>query len=229
MKKLFPLLEFHFFHNVSRFLEYIMEELIPSHFDPFRSIIIFGPPGSGKGTIGKFLSSAGHHCHLSSGDIFRGLAHDSPAGKIYHSYASKGLLVPDETTVQVCRHYIEGLIATNRYFPKKQLLLLDGIPRTLKQAELFESVIQVKQIIVLEMHNIDNLLVRMRKRAIIEGRQDDFDEKVLRTRMEVYDKETAQVLKHYPENLISRFNADQRPLEVLRDILNALCPLLITH
>ena len=108
------------------------DTLITQYNEPLRSILIFGPPGSGKGTLGKSLSSAGNHFHLSSGDIFRGLSPESPAGKVYHNYAGKGLLLPDDTTIQIWHHYVHGLIATNRYFPEQQLLLLDGIPRTLR-------------------------------------------------------------------------------------------------
>ena len=202
------------------------EALIEEMHQPFRSILIFGPPGAGKGTLGKFLSSAGNHFHLSSGDIFRGLSPDSPAGKLFHSYAGKGHLVPDEVTLQIWRHYVEGLIATNRYFPHEQFLLLDGVPRTVRQTELFAPYLNVLHIIVLETSNYEVLIKRMQRRAIIERRQDDADEKVLRTRMEVYERETAKLLQHYPKEQISRFNADQRPLEVLRDVLVRLCDLL---
>lgn len=194
--------------------------------DPFRSILIFGPPGAGKGTLGKFLSSAGNHFHLSSGDIFRGLAPESAAGRLFHTYAGKGHLVPDEVTLQIWRHYVGGLIATNRYFPHQQFLLLDGVPRTLCQAELFTPYLKIVHIIVLETSNEDALIKRMQRRAMIEMRMDDLDDKVLRTRMQVYQNETAKVLSHYPPKLISRFNADQRPLEVLRDVLIKLCDLL---
>lgn len=194
--------------------------------EPFRSILIFGPPGAGKGTLGKFLSTAGNHFHLSSGDIFRGLDPETSTGRLYHTYASKGHLVPDEVTVEIWRQYVSGLIATNRYFPKKQFLLLDGIPRTPKQAEIFDKYIKVEHIIVLEMHNIDGLIARMKKRALIEKRADDADESVLKTRMNVYEKDTKSLLAHYPETLISRFNADQKPLEVLRDVLVKLSNVL---
>jgi len=199
---------------------------IPSYEDPFRSILILGPPGSGKGTLGKFLSTAGNHFHLSSGDIFRGLDPETPIGKLYHTYASKGFLVPDGVTVEIWRQYVTGLIATNRYFPKKQFLLLDGIPRTPKQAEIFDQYIEVAHIIVLEMPNMDGLISRMKKRALIEKRADDADEGVLRTRMQVYEKDTKTLLSHYPQHLISRFNADQKPLEVLRDVLIGLSHIL---
>ena len=102
----------------SYFFNMNTQHIEPTHpTQPFRSVVVFGPPGSGKGTLGKFLSSAGNHFHLSSGDIFRGLSPESPAGQLYHSYASKGLLLPDEVTIQIWLQYVHGLIATNRYFP----------------------------------------------------------------------------------------------------------------
>lgn len=200
--------------------------MIPQIEEKFQSVLIFGPPGSGKGTQGKFLSSAGNHFHLSSGDVFRGLSPESPAGKLYHSYAGKGMLLPDDVTIEIWHHYVMGLIATNQYFPKEQLLLLDGIPRTVKQAEILERYINVKKIILLESHTTDVLIQRLKRRALIEKRQDDRDEAVLKKRMEIYENETFPVLEFYDEKLISRFNAEQRPLEVLRDILISLCDLL---
>ncbi len=203
-----------------------VEELIPKHTKLFRSVLIFGPPGSGKGTLGKFLSSAGNHCHLSSGDIFRSLSPESPAGKLYQTYAGKGLLLPDDVTVLIWHHFVHGLIATNRYFPNQQILLLDGIPRTVPQVELLKKHVRIEGIIVLEIKNTEELIKRLQRRAVIEKRLDDRNANVLRTRLEVYFKETSLLLKQYPESLISRFNAEQKPLEVLRDVLIGLTDLL---
>ena len=202
------------------------EAFIPHYDDPLKVVLIFGPPGAGKGTLGKFLSSAGNHFHLSSGDIFRGLSPESPAGKLYHTYAGKGLLLPDEVTIKIWHHYVHGLIATNRYFPEQQLLLLDGIPRTLRQADLLDRHIQTVGIIVLEVEDKKKLIKRIQRRALIEKRTDDLDESTLKTRMEIYEKDTAKLLSHYPPHLFSRFNAAQKPLEVLRDVLVSLSEVL---
>lgn len=205
-----------------------MSKIIPNENAPFRSIVIFGPPGSGKGTLGKFLSSAGNHYHLSSGAIFRGLSPESPAGRIFHKYAIEGKLVPDEVTIEIWHHYVRGLIATNCYFPNDQFLLLDGVPRTAKQTKMIEPYIELMHIIVLETPDVEVLINRLKRRAVIERRIDDFDEEILRRRMEIYQKESVEVLKQYPQELISTFNADQPPLDVLRDVLVKLSYLL-TH
>lgn len=197
----------------------IPEELIPHHNEPFKSILIFGPPGSGKGTLGKFLGAAGGHCHLSSGDIFRGLSPESPAGLLFHEYAGQGQLVPDNVTIAIWHHYVWGLMATNKYFPDKQYLLLDGLPRNVEQAKMMEKHIDIAHIIVLMIDDEKRLIERLQKRAIIEKRSDDTNPEVLKTRFRVYNESTAKLLEHYPKELISTFNADQKPLEVLRDVL----------
>ena len=120
------------------------------------------------------------------------------------------------------------MIATNSYFPTEQFLLLDGLPRTLQQADFIESHVEVKQIISLEMPNIERLIARIKRRAVIERRTDDFDEKILRNRMQVYKNETVKLLGRYPKSLVSTFNADQPPLDVLRDVLIKLS-FLLTH
>jgi hypothetical protein len=86
--------------------------------------------------------------------------------------------------------------------------------------------ITIERIIVLKIDKVEELIKRIQRRALIEKRTDDMDPAVLRTRMEVYEKETVKILKHYPEKLISLFDADQKPLEVLRDVLVSLSSLL---
>ena len=200
--------------------------LIHPYEGKFSTILLFGPPGAGKGTLGKFLSSAGTQYHLSSGDIFRSLPAHSPAGKLFYSFASKGLLIPDEATIEIWKYYVLGLIATNSYYPEGQDLLLDGIPRTREQAKMMGNFINVRHIIVLEISNTKELIKRMQNRARLEGRIDDVDIGVLQKRLEVYEEQIQAVLEYYPRHLISFVDGSQKPLEVLRDVLVRLSHLL---
>lgn len=202
------------------------ESLIEPYKDKFQSILIFGPPGVGKGTLCKFLSGSSTLYHLSSGDIFRGLDPATPAGTLVAKYANQGLLLPDEATLDIWYNYVQGLISTSKYFPKQQYLLLDGIPRTSPQAEMIKKYVDVKAVIVLEVKDSQELINRLKGRALKEKRQDDADENILKTRLDVYKKDTEQVLNHYDKNIIYRINADQRPLEVVKDTLVSLCHLM---
>jgi adenylate kinase len=203
-----------------------MESIIRPYEGKFSTILLFGPPGSGKGTLGQFLARAGTQFHLSSGDIFRSLPSDSPAGQLYYSYASKGLLVPDEASIEIWKYYVKGLIATNSYYPEGQDLLLDGIPRTQSQAEMLGAYITVRHIIVLEMSNTKELLRRMQSKARYEGRIDEVSVDVLKKRLEIYEERIHGILDFYPKHLISYVDGGQKPLEVLRDVLVRLSHLL---
>ena len=198
--------------------------------EPFKgkysSVLIFGPPGVGKGTLGRFLASGGDQYHLSSGDVFRSLPSASAAGKLFYNFARKGDLVPDQFTVEIWEHYVQGLIATNAYNPEGQHLLLDGIPRTLEQAQMLDDCIKVRHIIVLESDDMDQLIVRLQCRARSEGQIDEVNPKVINHRIESYHNEIEKLLEFYPSHLISRVNGEQKPLEVLRDVLVRLSHLL---
>jgi len=185
------------------------------------AFLIFGAPGSGKGTVGAKLAATTGVKHLSTGDIFRGLSPVSENGKLFASYAGAGKLVPDEVTIQIFSRYISGLVDTNKFDPAKDAFLLDGIPRTVAQAELIKSVVDVKHIFVLDIPDYSVIVERLLKRAKIEGRKDDADESVIKARLNEYEEKTAAVLGAYNNELITKINGSQSPDEVFRDTLSA--------
>ena len=184
----------------------------------YKSILIYGPPGAGKGTISQALSLSDSVFHLSTGALFRSIDPNSEKGKMIKSYIDKGNLLPDGLTIDLWHEYVKDQIKLKK-FKKEQYLLLDGIPRTLKQSILLEKYIQVEYIIVLQIENIDKLIARLKNRAKIEGRMDDLDENILKKRMDIYLQDTTKLLKHYPQSKIFNFNADQKKLEVIKDVL----------
>lgn len=188
----------------------------------YSAILMFGCPGCGKGTQGVVLGQLPNLRHLAMGDIFRGLDKTSDIGKEFLSFSSKGLLVPDELTIRVFLHHLDGQVAAGRIEPKYHTLLLDGIPRTPRQVALLDGAIEVKRIIHLVIDDSDALISRLMGRAKKSNRPDDADRTVIENRIEVYERETEPVLDAYPGKLISRVNADQHPLAVLRDIATAL-------
>ena len=187
-----------------------------------RALLLVGPPGSGKGTQAKKLAHVADLYHLSSGDIFRAIPKDSKESALQQEYIVKGQLVPDQVTLDICLSYIEGLEKTFKFDRKKQLLLLDGIPRTKNQAELLKKEIEMVSVVLLDVKNEETLIHRLEKRALIEGRADDAKRDVLHKRLEVYKQQTADVLTAYPADKQIHINGDQPPLHVFKDLLKAL-------
>ncbi len=191
----------------------------------YQSILLFGAPGVGKGTQGKLIGNIPGFYHLATGDVFRSLDEDSEQGKKFHEYSDKGLLVPDEFTIKAWQGYMDQKIAHGEFRPDVDILLLDGLPRNVNQAKIVNEHINVLRIIHLKAANIDELVLRMKKRAEKDGRKDDADESVIRKRFEVYDAETAPVLDCYDEKLIAEVIALGTPAEVLLQVLQAIVPM----
>jgi adenylate kinase len=195
----------------------------------YRTILLFGPPGAGKGTQGKILGHVPGFYHLSCGDVFRNVDVNSHLGKIFIEYSSKGLLVPDEPTVQMWSQHMHARTVMSIYKPNVDLLILDGIPRNPAQAKLLEKHIKVLKIIHLVCPDEERMIARLRRRAIKENRFDDAREDVIRKRWEVYKKETYPVLECYDKNLIAEVDAMGSPGEVLIEVLKQVVPVQDAH
>ncbi len=196
---------------------------------PYKSVLLFGAPGAGKGTQGKVLGTIPGFYHCACGDVFRNLDIKSELGSVFYEYSSRGELVPDEVTVKMWAENIRAHAVIGDYKPTKDLLVLDGIPRTIEQAKLMDEYIKVLSVIHLSCNNEKEMFERLRRRALKSNRHDDADTKVIRHRWEVYEQETAPVLQHYQKDMVVHIDSLNSPAQVLHDILDVVVPAQNTH
>lgn len=190
----------------------------------WRAILLFGAPGSGKGTQGKILGSIPGFCHLSCGDVFRGMDLRTKVGQAFLKYSSAGKLVPDDVTVDLWRQHMSNLVTLGKFKPEIDHLVLDGIPRNADQARLLEKDLQVDALFHLVCHDRAKLEDRLKRRALRDNRLDDASDKVIHDRLQTYEKETKPVLEYYGDKKVKEIDAEQFPFEVTRDILTQVKP-----
>jgi len=185
----------------------------------YRTILLFGAPGSGKGTHGRALGAIPGFFHCACGDVFRSLRPETPLGQIFLEYSSRGQLVPDEPTVELWRQFIDNSTRIGRFHPDANTLVLDGIPRSVHQAEMLSDALDVVAVFYLTSRKRENLVQRIQSRALKENRLDDANLDVIRQRLKTYDKETKPVLNFYGYSRAHRINTDGAPVKIFCDIL----------
>ena len=161
------------------------------------NLVLFGPPGAGKGTQASRLVEKYHLVHLSTGDIFRSnIKEGTNLGQLAKSYIDKGALVPDEVTIGM----LEAEVNSNS---NAKGFIFDGFPRTSAQAEALDDFLsskgtEVSSMLALEVDE-NELITRLLERGKSSGRADDQDTSIIKNRIQVYEDETA-VLKTYYAN-----------------------------
>ena len=151
---------------------------------------------------------------------------DTELGRVFYEHSSRGELVPDDITVQFWQQNIHARTVLGLYKPQKDLLILDGIPRNLNQAQRIDTHIQVLKIIHLISKDEDAMIQRIRQRALKENRVDDAKDDIIRRRWEIYRTDTRPVLEHYSERLVEKVDAVASHVEVLSDIMQIIIPVV---
>jgi adenylate kinase len=186
------------------------------------AVLLLGPPGSGKGVQGDILNSIPGFYRFSSGEMFRHLDSTSKLGRRFLEYSTRGELVPDDLVIQLWLASVSAHAVLGEFKPAHDLLVLDGLPRTVVQARMLEPYLRVHKIIHLECRDIEVLVKRLHYRALNQTRSDDVDENVIRNRFVVYQKETEPVLAFYPAEKIASVDCLDTPVRVAARILTAL-------
>jgi adenylate kinase len=159
------------------------------------NLILFGKPGSGKGTQAEFVKQKYDLVHISTGDVFRfNISKNTELGELAKSYMDKGDLVPDKVTIKMLEAEVEK-------FPNANGFIFDGFPRTSTQAQILDDFLNSKNMsismtIALEVD--ENLLIdRLINRGKDSGRSDDQDKSKIQNRFDEYNKKTAPLIDYY--------------------------------
>jgi adenylate kinase len=192
----------------------------------YSTILLFGAPGAGKGTQGKILGTIPGLFHFACGDAFRKLSINDPLAKVFIEHSSKGRLVPDEATIDLWRKNIGSCTHDGSFDPANDTLVLDGIPRNPRQAEILRDTLDVKALLHLTCEDMGKMVQRLQRRAFHDNRLDDANLEVIKHRLKLYEQETRPVLDYYGLDLVHTIDSTKTPVNVLLDILRVVCKLI---
>jgi len=162
------------------------------------NIILFGPPGSGKGTQANSIAKKYNLLHISTGDLFRyEIGNSTELGQLAKSYINKGELVPDDVTIGMLKNKVDA-------YPDVAGYIFDGFPRNVYQSEELDRFLDKKGQTVNALLQLDvddeEIVKRILNRGKTSGREDDNDEMIIRNRISIFNDETSPVYNYYDKS-----------------------------
>lgn len=188
------------------------------------ALVLFGPPGSGKGTQGRILGAAPGFVHVDMGAVLRGFDASRGIGREIAGYLARGELVPDRTVVRVLTTHLRALEERGDMRRTRDVAVLDGVPRTAAQARALDEHVQVRRIVVLTAER-GALAERLAARARAQGREDDARHAVVARRFAAFDAARDELLAVYPAPRVTEVDAVGGPLTVARRVFDAVVDL----
>ena len=166
--------------------------------DSMMNIILFGPPGSGKGTQANSIAKKYNLLHISTGDLFRyEIGNSTELGQLAKSYINKGELVPDDVTIGMLKNKVDA-------YPDVAGYIFDGFPRNVYQSEELDRFLDKKGQTVNALLQLDvddeEIVKRILNRGKTSGREDDNDEMIIRNRISIFNDETSPVYNYYDKS-----------------------------
>jgi adenylate kinase family enzyme len=193
-------------------------ELVPQ----VPGLLLIGPPGSGKGTIGKALAMLPGFTHCSSGDIIRTATRRDGVDSRRSQLVANGGLISDEDLWELFDLYLDQYTNANDLGDRGQFLLIDGIPRCQSQVDELAQRVAICGVFCLDCGNPDILVRRLQQRFTLDARSDDANQRVIQQRLRLFHKQTQPLIDAYPKEIVFHIDASQRPESVLCAVLKSL-------